>query len=108
MGSLALPDLTALKGLSQLETLNISAGGLGNPAGIEGLAQLRHLELSNESTAFQMEDLSILSGMTQLEYLRLDADGISSFQGMEQLANLKKLISGVPAPPIWIWLPWRG
>ena len=90
VGSLALPDLTALKGLSQLETLNISAGGLGNPAGIEGLAQLRHLELSNESTAFQMEDLSILSGMTQLEYLRLDADGISSFQGMEQLANLKE------------------
>ena len=90
VGSLALPDLTALKGLSQLETLNISAGGLGNPAGIEGMAQLRHLELSNESTAFQMEDLSILSGMTQLEYLRLDADGISSFQGMEQLANLKE------------------
>ena len=90
VGSLALPDLTALKDLSQLETLNISAGGLGNPAGIEGLTQLRHLELSNESTAFQMENLSILSGLTNLEYLRLDADGISSFQGMEQLANLKE------------------
>ncbi len=90
VGSLALPDLTALKDLSQLETLDIYAGGLGNPAGIEGLTQLRHLELGNESTAFQMEDLFVLSGLTNLEYLRVDADGISSFHGMEQLANLKE------------------
>ncbi len=89
-GSLAIPDLTALKDLSQLETLDIYAGGLGNPAGIEGLTQLRHLELGNESTAFQMKDLSVLSGLTNLEYLRVDADGLESFHGMEQLANLKE------------------
>ena len=90
VGSLALPDLTALKDLSQLETLDIYAGGLGNPAGIEGLTQLRHLELGNESTAFQMRDLSVLSGLVNLEYLRVDADGLESFHGMEQLANLKE------------------
>ncbi len=90
VGSLALPDLTALKDLSQLETLDIYAGGLGNPAGIEGLTQLRHLELGNESTAFQMKDLSVLSGLTKLEYLRVDADGLESFHGMEQLENLKE------------------
>ena len=90
VGSLAVSDLTALKDLSQLETLDIYAGGLSSAEGLEGLTQLRHLRLSNDSTAFQSKDLSLLSGLTNLESLRLDADGLESFHGMEQMTNLRE------------------
>lgn len=77
------PDLEYLKSLKQLESLNITFGGIHNFEAIQGMNNIKHLELYQIRL---LEDISFISTLTGLQSLYL-----SSLPRVVELPSFKNL-----------------
>ena len=92
-GEIRVTDLTALSGLTNLTSLHVDTTGLTSLHGLENLTKLQELNLSGTYASYP--DLDPLANLTQLQTLRLpsydaDYDDFKSFN-IDALANLKNL-----------------
>ncbi len=92
-GEIRVTDLTALSGLTNLTSLGVDTTGLTSLHGLENLTKLQELNLSGTYASYP--DLDPLANLTQLQTLRLpsydaDYDDFKSFN-IDALANLKNL-----------------
>ena len=68
------------------------ASSLKTAAGIEGMTDMRDLQIYNESGTFREEDLSRLAGMDGLQYLNYRVNGLASFHGLEGKTKLTEAV----------------
>lgn len=80
-------DISILKKLTQLQTLDLSINQLSNISFLEDLTQLQTLVLSIN----QIEDISSLRGLTKLQSLDLRHNKVSDISFIEELTNLQSL-----------------
>ena len=85
-----LTDLTALEGLVQLQSLNLtSCMQLTDLSALEGLVQLQSLNLTS---CMQLTDLSVLEGLERLQSLNLSwcrqLTDLSAIEGLKELQSL--------------------
>ncbi len=98
------PDLTPLKGLTNLEILELSGDGITDIEPLSGLKKLTTLDLTNPGpngfpNADDLKDIGPLSALTNLKYLRLGYNKIEDVTPLLPLSNLKYLeIMGNPLP----------
>ena len=85
-------DLSALSGMTNLQTIDIYVAGLESLDGLENLTNLTELRLYG---SYDLQDLGALSGMTKLQNLQLNSSGsigfLRSLRGMEGLTSLREM-----------------
>ena len=87
----AVQDLSALSGLTNLQDLQISVNGLKSFHGLEGATKLTQLQIYGSP---DIQDLSALSGLTKLQSLQISGSGtgnLKSLQGLEGMTQLREL-----------------
>ena len=80
-------DISALSGLTQLQTLALDNNSVSDVSALLSLTQLTYLHLDNNS----ISDVSALSGLTQLTTLYLDNNAISDISALSSLTQLGTL-----------------
>jgi len=84
LGSVKLPDLSAITSLTNLESLSLSLGGTSNLAGIELLQSLKYLDLV---MVRGLADISLVSRLHNLEMLELNT--LKNIDALPDLSQTK-------------------
>ena len=84
--SITVPDIDFLLPLENMWSLDIKLGGTKNLAAIEGMTQLKYLELWQ---IMGFSDISLVSTLTGLQYLFLQS--LSKVTSLPEFRNLAKL-----------------
>ena len=88
-----LTYVSALAGLADLETLDLSGNAVADAWPLAGLVNLKRLNLSGN----RIGDVSALAGLTGLEALDLSGNAVADAWPLAGLVNLKRLdLSGNP------------
>ena len=82
-----ISDLSALAGLTILNSLNLSKNDISDISPLAGLTRLRSLYLSTNA----ISDISPLSGLIQLSILDISANSISDISPLAELTELNTL-----------------
>jgi Leucine-rich repeat (LRR) protein len=85
---LRISDISALRYLTNLETLNLSANNIIDISALSRLTNLSELWLADNNN---ISDIGALEGLTNLEVLSLGHIEISDISALTGLANLKTL-----------------
>ncbi|MBE6954293.1 MAG: tetratricopeptide repeat protein [Ruminococcaceae bacterium] len=80
-------DLTAISSLTSLKELNLSGCGVANVSSLQGLTQLKVLDLADNSIV----TISALSRLTELTALHLSGNAITDISSLSSLTGLKEL-----------------
>ena len=83
----SMTDLSALKEMTNLESLSLEYGNLTTLSGIETLGKLKSLKICKT----ELSDISAVSGLSRLEYLQLDSNRISDISPLSGLTELELL-----------------
>ena len=83
----SMTDLSALKEMTNLESLSLEYGNLTTLSGIETLGKLKSLKICKT----ELSDISAVSGLSRLEYLQLDLNRISDISPLSGLTELELL-----------------
>jgi hypothetical protein len=87
--SIATPDVSYLKPLRQLWSLDIKLGGIRDLHAIEGMENLKYLELWQIRG---LSDISVISSLTGLQYLFLQAlPHVKALPPLERLSALRRV-----------------
>lgn len=87
IGSIGVSGLAALAGLTQLKTLNASSNTISDLTPLKNLNNLETLNLKNN----QVTDISPLSGLTKMKELTLDANQVLDIGPVEKMTELELL-----------------
>ena len=82
-----LSDISVLKNLTKLASLNLSYNNISDITPLAGLTNLTALSLGGN----QISDISALAGLTQLNWLSLSGNQITDISALKGLSNLKDL-----------------
>jgi Leucine-rich repeat (LRR) protein len=77
------PRNDALKGLANLQTLNLNYTGVTDIDALKGLTELQSLDLSYDNVS----NIDGLKGLTNLRTLDLSYTNVSNIDGLNQLAD---------------------
>ena len=83
-----ITDLSAISGLTQLETLNLDVNPVSDLSFCRDLVNLKTLTVSNTLIATNgIEDISPLAGLTELSYIDLSGNNISDLSPLSNWTN---------------------